>query len=101
MEVDANFGLTVMFLSVIANIFVSTYLFKIAKKTGSTALYADGEHLRTDIYSSLAVFIGLILVKLTGHHIFDPIMAIIVAIIIFITGYKICDEAKKACLIPH
>lgn len=98
MEVDAGVGLTVMFISVVANIIVSTYLFKVANKTGSTALYADGEHLRTDIYSSLAVFVGLILVKITDNHIFDPLIAIIVAIIIFIAGYKICEEASKGLL---
>lgn len=97
-EVDANIGLVVMFISILANAFVSTYLFKTAHKTGSTALYADGEHLRTDIYSSLAVFIGLILVKQTGYHIFDPIVAIAVAIIIFIAGFKICERAKESLL---
>lgn len=97
-EIDTSVGLTVMFISVIANIFVSSYLFKVANKTGSTALYADGEHLRTDIYSSLAVFIGLILVKLTDNHIFDPLIAIMVAIIIFFAGFKICVQAKDALL---
>lgn len=97
-EVDANIGLIVMFISIVANCFVSAYLFKTANKTGSTALYADGEHLRTDIYSSLAVLAGLILVKVTGYHIFDPIIAIAVAIIIFIAGYKICETAKASLL---
>lgn len=97
-EVDTNIGVIVMLISVIANIFVSAYLFKTAKKTGSTALYADGEHLRTDIYSSLAVLIGLILIKITDIHIFDPIMAIIVSIIIFIAGYKICEKSAKNLL---
>lgn len=97
-EVDTSVGLTVMFVSVVANIFVSAYLFKVANKTGSTALYADGEHLRTDIYSSMAVLIGLILVKVTGHHIFDPLVAIAVAIIIFIAGYKICENASQSLL---
>lgn len=97
-EVEANIGLTVMSISVIANFFVSKYLFSTAHRTGSTALYADGEHLRTDIYSSLAVLIGLILVKYTGNHIFDPLVAIIVAIIIFTAGFKICDNAKQSLL---
>lgn len=98
MEVHAGYGMAVMLTSVILNTIVSLYLFKVAKKTGSTALYADGEHLRTDIYSSLAVLIGLILVKITDIHIFDPIMAIIVAIIIFIAGYKICQNAQQSLL---
>ncbi|MDD3436856.1 MAG: cation diffusion facilitator family transporter [Candidatus Gastranaerophilales bacterium] len=98
LKIDANIGLIVMFISIFANILVSTYLFKTAKKTGSTALYADGEHLRTDVYSSLAVFVGLLFVKVTGNPIFDPIIAIIVAVIVFLAGYKICDEAKRGLL---
>lgn len=97
-KIDANIGLPVMFFSVIVNILVSAYLFKTAKKTGSAALYADGEHLRTDIYSSLAVFIGLLCVKITGNIIFDPIIAIFVAMIIFVAGYKICETAKNSLL---
>lgn len=97
-KIDANIGIIVMFISVIVNIIVSAYLFKTAKKTSSTALYADGEHLRTDIYSSLAVFIGLLFVKITGNIIFDPIIAIFVALIIFIAGYKICETAKNSLL---
>lgn len=98
LKMDATLGITVMLISVIANIFVSAYLFKIAKKTGSSALYADGEHLRTDIYSSLAVLTGLIMVKLTGNTLFDPLIAIVVAVIIFIAGYRICEEAQKGLL---
>lgn len=98
LKLDLNIGLVVMAISVVANIVVSAYLFKVAKKTDSAALYADGEHLRTDIYSSLAVFVGLILAKVTGNPIFDPIIAIIVAIIIFVAGYKICITAKDSLL---
>ena len=52
-------AVTVMFVSVCANFLVSSYLFKVAKITDSIAIYSDAQHLRTDIYSSLAVFIGL------------------------------------------
>jgi cation diffusion facilitator family transporter len=97
-KINPNVGLVVMFISVIVNVLVSTYLFKAAKSTGSSALYADGEHLRTDIYSSLAVFIGLLCVKITGKIIFDPIIAILVALIIFLAGYKICETAKNSLL---
>lgn len=97
-KIDANIGIIVMLVSVIVNIMVSAYLFKIARKTGSTALYADAEHLRTDIYSSLAVFVGLLFVKITGNIIFDPIIAIAVAMIIFVAGYKICETAKNSLL---
>ena len=98
LKLDANIGLVVMFVSVVANVLVSAYLFKVAKKSGSAALYADGEHLRTDIYSSLAVFIGLLAARLTGNPIYDPLIALAVAVIIFIAGYKICFTAKDSLL---
>ena len=83
----------VMFLSVVVNIVVSTILFKVAKKTGSIALYADAEHLRTDIYTSLGVALGMILIKLTDIHILDSIIAIIVVVMIFHAGLVLCRKA--------
>ena len=44
------------------------------------------------------MFLGLILVKITGDTIYDPIVAIIVAIMIFIAGYKICEASQKSLL---
>ena len=88
-ETEPTLGIIVMCIAVIANFLVSSYLFKVAKHSNSVSLYADGEHLRTDIYSSLGVLIGLVLIKLTGLHILDPIIAIIVAIFIFRAGFVI------------
>ena len=87
-----------MFIAVILNIIVSTLLFKVAKETNSISLYADGEHLRTDVYSSLGVLFGLILIKITGHSIIDPIIAILVAVIIFRAGYSISKKAGSNLL---
>lgn len=86
---DSELGIWVMAISVIANIIVSKYLFYVAEKTNSIALFADGEHLRTDVYSSLGVLIGLIVIKITGLTILDPIIAIIVAVIIFKAGISV------------
>ena len=89
MEAENIFGISVMAFAVVANFLVSSYLFYVAKKSGSVSLYADGEHLRTDIWSSLGVLIGLVLIKLTGITILDPVIAIIVALFILQTGVKI------------
>ena len=93
-------GIAVMFIAVILNIVVSSLLFKVAKETNSISLYADGEHLRTDVYSSLGVLIGLIFIKITGYGLFDPVIALVVALIIFKAGFSI---TKKACsnLLDH
>ena len=93
LEQENNLGIAVMLLAVIVNSVVSFLLFKTAKESNSISLYADGEHLRTDIYSSLGVLLGLILIKMTGYWVLDPVIAILVAMFIFRTGYAISKKS--------
>ena len=58
----------------------------------SIALEADGMHLRTDVYTSLGAFVGLVLIYFTGWNIIDPIAAILVALLIIKAAY---DLTKK------
>lgn len=95
---ESFLGISVMALAVVLNIIVSNLLFKVAKESDSISLYADGEHLRTDVYSSLGVLIGLILIKITGHVSLDLVVAILVAGIIFRTGYNISKKAGSNLL---
>lgn len=86
-------GLLVMFISAFVNFIISTILMKISKKTNSIALEADALHLLTDVATALGVFFGLILVKITGFSIIDPIAAILVACLIIKTSI---DLIKKS-----
>ena len=97
-ELDSEICIFVMAFAVVANILVSKSLFHVAKKSKSVSLYADAEHLRTDVFSSLGVLIGLIVIKFTGLTILDPIIAIIVAGIIFKAGYSITKETLNNLL---
>lgn len=54
-----SWGVGVMLLSTIVNIVVSQRLFKVGKETDSAALSADAWHLRTDVYTSAGVMVGL------------------------------------------
>lgn len=96
--VETTLGLYVMGFSVVSNIFVSFILFKVAKKADSVSLFADAEHLRTDVLSSLGVFAGLLIIKFTGISILDPIIAIIVALIIFKAGFSISKRTMDNLL---
>ncbi len=92
-EIESNVGITVMLIAVIINLLVSGFLFRTAKESNSISLYADAEHLRTDVYSSFGVFIGLVFIKFTGHTILDPIIAILTAVFIYRAGYTISKKA--------
>ena len=95
---ESTLGIYAMGFAVVANIVVSSYLFKVAKKTESISLYADAEHLRTDVLSSLGVLIALVIIKYTGLYFLDPVIAIIVAVIIMKAGYSISKETLNDLL---
>lgn len=83
----------VMIVSWIINFFVSQKLFKEAKKNKSVALEADAVHLRTDTYSSLGVWLWLLLIRFTWIQILDPIVAVIVALFISVEAWAILKKA--------
>jgi cation diffusion facilitator family transporter len=93
-------GIAVMGISALVNWYVSQRLMKVAKQTESIALESDAWHLRTDVYTSLGVFLGLVLIRLTGITIFDPIFAIGVAVVIMKAAYDLTVKSF-ADLIDH
>jgi cation diffusion facilitator family transporter len=79
---DVSLGIAVMLFAAVVNFFVSRALMKTAKRTESIALEADALHLKTDVVTSLGIFVGLVAIKLTGIAVLDPILAILVALFI-------------------
>jgi cation diffusion facilitator family transporter len=93
-----DLGIGVMAGSAIVNIFVSRHLHKIARKTDSVALEADAWHLTTDVYTSLGIFVALIVVRVTGLTILDPIIAIGVALLILRAAWGITRKSLGGVL---
>jgi cation diffusion facilitator family transporter len=91
-------GALVMFASAVINSIVSHKLYKIARQTKSIALEADALHLKTDVYSSLGVAVGLALIFITGIKWLDPIVAICVAILILYESYSLLKKAFSPLL---
>ena len=82
-------GIGVMAVSIVASIFLSRYLLRIARKEDSLALEANAHNIAADVYSAAAVFIGLLLVRLTDINIIDPILAGLVALYIFKVAFDV------------
>ncbi len=85
------------------------FIQKVGKKHHSLTLIADGQHLKTDAYSSVGVIIGLVVIMLTGWQVLDSIIAIIFGVFIGYTGIKlirksiagIMDEADEILIVEH
>ena len=92
---QAHIAIAVMLTSAIVNFFVSRKLYKTSKEEDSMALAADALHLKTDVYTSLGVSLGILLIELTGLRILDSIVAILVALLIIKEAWELCSNAVE------
>lgn len=95
---QAVIAMAVMFTSALVNFIVSKKLYQVAREEESMALEADALHLKTDVYTSLGVGVGILLIKLTGFTVLDPVVAILVAVLIIKEAWKLCKTAFNGLL---
>lgn len=90
-----GFGIGVVAFAAMANLFVSGWLMGQARRHESPALAADAAHLRADAFTSCGVLIGLALVHWTGESWIDPVVALLIAVAIVVTGVRLMSESWR------
>jgi cation diffusion facilitator family transporter len=80
------------------NLILGLTLIRVGKKSGSPLLRANGLHVLTDVWSSVAVLVALGLIYGTGWLWWDPIAAVIAALNILRVGYKLIRESLSGLL---
>jgi len=88
-----DMGLILVALAAGVNGLLGWYLLKIGKMEGSLILEADARHVLTDVLTSVGVVIGLFVVYFTRWIFLDAIIAIVVAVNIIFTGWKLLRKA--------
>jgi cation diffusion facilitator family transporter len=86
---DLGVGIAVIGFSMVANVGVSQFLSRQARRHDSPALAGDAAHLGTDALTSFGVLLGLVLVQVTGANAIDSVVAIAVAAMIVLAGVRI------------
>lgn len=92
-EIDTAPGLIALGVTAAVNFGVVLYVARAARITGSVALRADARHLWTNIAQAAAVIFALGLVALTGHAVFDPIVALGLALYLLWTASRVFSSA--------
>ena len=90
-----------LFLSLIATVVnggVAWVLLRAGRRLRSITLRADAHHLLTDVWTSVGITAGIFLVKLTGWLILDPIIALLVAVSILVSGIRLLRETGAGLL---
>jgi len=82
-------GMGVMLVSIVASLLLSRHLRRVSQATDSIALEASARNIAVDVYSAAAVLAGLLVIRFTGLQIFDPIIALLVALFILKVAYDV------------
>lgn len=98
-------GILVSLAAGVANFVTARVMLKVARQHDSIAIEADAKHLLTDVWTSVGILTGLLVVMLFPHWaILDPLMAIAVAAQIVVTGVALLrrsvDGLMDAALPP-
>ena len=86
-------GIGVTAVAIVINLLIAWYVLRISRTTDSIALEASARHMITDVLSSCAVLVGLIVVQITGLSILDSIVALGVAGLIVKSAYDIMRKS--------
>ena len=95
---NVGLGLAISLSASLINLSVAAVLLKNAKRHKSLLLEADGKHLMTDVWTSAGVIVAVLLVNWTGWLLIDPIIAILVALNIVWTGFKLLKRSADGLL---
>lgn len=97
--VPEKFTLYAALISIAVKEWMYRYTVRAAEKIDSSALKADAWHHRTDAFSSVGTFIGVIGARM-GYPIFDPIASLIISVFIGKAAIDIYLEAINQ-LVDH
>ncbi|RJG44160.1 MULTISPECIES: cation diffusion facilitator family transporter [unclassified Mesorhizobium] len=91
-------GLAVNGLAAAINAGWAFLLIRTGRREKSPALLADGQHIMTDVVTSVGVIAGLVGAVLTGWTILDPALAVIVALNILWQGWHVIGSSLNGLM---
>lgn len=91
-------GLVISLVAAAINGAVAVVLLRAGRRYNSITLRADGNHLMTDLVTSVGVVVGVALVALTGWIWLDPVVALLVGINILWTGWRLVSESTAGLM---
>jgi cation diffusion facilitator family transporter len=91
-------GLGVSVAASAINLIVARILLRVGRERRSITLEADARHLMTDVWTSVGVVGGVAVVGITGWSFFDPVVAIVVALNIIWTGFRLVGRSVSGLM---
>ena len=95
---NVGLGLSVTLVATALNGGVALVLLRAGRRLRSISLRADAQHLLTDVWTSVGVVVGIVMVQLTGWLVLDPLIALLVAANIVWTGVRLLQDTAQGLL---
>jgi ferrous-iron efflux pump FieF len=76
---DADVGIGVSVIAILATLVLLAYQRRVIRSTGSVAILADNVHYQSDVLLNGSVIVALVLDQFVGLHGADPIFGIVIA----------------------
>ena len=93
-----DLGLAIVLGAGLVNLALGYYLIRAGRRYDSLTLIADGRHVLADFYTSAGIVVGLLLVRITGLAVLDPVVAAVVALNLMWTGVRLIRQAAAGLL---
>jgi cation diffusion facilitator family transporter len=93
-----DWGMALVSITGVANYFLGVYAVNTGIAHRSATVEAAGRHLKTDAYNTIAIIAGLMAVRFTGWVWLDPLAALVFAVIILFTGYKVLRKSLSGIM---
>ncbi len=95
---DIGIGIALASVASVINGLVGLRLMRAAREHRSITLESDARHLFTDVWTTIGVVAGVVLVSFTGWHRLDALLAIAVGSYILLTGYRLVRASINGLL---
>ncbi len=88
-----GWGLLLAAFAAAVNLVAGSIFVRVGRRQSSATLVGEGHHLLADTLTTVGVIAGLLLVRLTGNPVFDPLAALLVGAWITWTGFGLLRES--------
>ena len=91
-------GLVITAVLGVINLFLGLYLIRTGRRTNALVLVANGQHVLTDMWTSLGVVVGVGFVYLTDMVWLDPVVAILLGLNIMWTAFGLMRTSYRGLM---
>ncbi len=93
-----DLGMVLLLLVNVLSGLLAGFVYLAGRRLQSPVLIADAKHLLTDVASTLGVVVGLVLVRVTGWQAIDPILALLLAVLIMFTSWRLLTASADGLM---